>query len=95
MREHPAAGRHQRGSMTSHGLIGRNILGVHALRFFNDRLFNLFHRTHPKQFEFLLHTTDRPKQIDGGWPRLPDEVANLIQVALQIACALGLRVLHA
>ena len=39
--EHAAAGRHERCAVASHGLIGGDVFGVHALGFFDELLLDL------------------------------------------------------
>ncbi len=80
--------------MASHGLIGGDVFGVHALRFFDQRLLDLRNGANADALELLLHAADGPEKIHGGGARLADEVADLIEVAFEVACGLGFGVLH-
>ena len=59
--EDASAGGHQRGAVAAHGLVGGNVFGVHALRFFDQRLLDLRDRTDAEDVKFLLHAADRPE----------------------------------
>ena len=92
--KHSALGRHESGAMASHGLVGGNILGVHVLRFFDQRLLDLWDRANADALKLLLHAADRPEKIYSRGPRLADYIASLIEVTLEIASGFGLRIFH-
>ncbi len=81
--------------MAAHGLVGGDIFGVHALRFFDQRLPNLRDGADAKGFKFLLHAADRPEQVDGGGARLADGLANLIELFFEVGAVLRFGILHA
>ena len=47
--------------MPAHGLVGGDVLSMHALRFFDQGLFDLRDRFSAEQFEFVVHPADRPE----------------------------------
>ena len=61
MREHAATGGHQSCAMPAHCLVGSDVLSVHALRFFDQGLFDLRHGLPAEKFEFVAHAADRPE----------------------------------
>ena len=63
MCEYSAARRHQNGAVLAHRLIGRDVFGVHPLRFFYQSIFDLLQREMRKRFQLLAHALDRPKKI--------------------------------
>ena len=81
VRKHSAFARHQRCAVASHGLVGGDIFGVHALRFFDEVLLDLRDGTNAHALELLLHAADGPEQIDRRRPSLADYVAGLVEVA--------------
>ena len=93
--QHSAFARHQRRAVASHGLVRGNIFRVHALGLFHELSLDLCDGTNPYAFEFLLHPPDGPEKIHRRRPRLADYIADLIEIALEIADRLRLRVLHA
>ena len=70
--------------MASHGLVGSDVFGVHALRFFDEVLFDLRDRTNAHVFKLLL-TANGPEEVNGGRPTLTNQVASLVKVAFQLA----------
>jgi hypothetical protein len=90
-----AFGGHKRGAMASHGLIGGNVFGVHALRLFDEALLDVRNGTNAHALELLLHAPDGPEKIDRGRTRFADDLADLVEVALQIANRFGFRIVHA
>ncbi len=95
VREHSARTRHQRRAMASHGLVRRDVFRVHALRFFNQLPFNLRNGPDADPLVLLLHAANRPEQVHRSRPRFADEVADLVEVALQVARRLRLGIVHA
>src|SRR5579859_836951 len=93
--EHSAAARHERRAVASHGLIRGNVFGVHTLRFFNERLLDLRDRADANALELFLHAADGPEQIHRSGARLSDEVADLIEIAFQVAVRFGFGIVYA
>src|SRR6202050_3295928 len=93
--QHSAGRWDQRSAVASHGLVGGNVFGMHALRFFNQRLLDLRNGLDAKALKFLRHAADGPEKIYGRRARLADDIADLVELALQFADALGLGILHA
>src|SRR6202166_4741711 len=94
VRQHSTFTWHQRRALPPHRLVRGNIFRMHAFALFDQRLFNLCHRTHPQSFELLLHTRNRPKQIHRRRPRCTHVVADRVELALEISNVLRLRRLH-
>ena len=92
--EHAAARRHQGRAVPAHGLVGGDVLGVHALGFFHQRLLDLGQGPHPQHFELVAHALDRPEKIYRGGPGLAHDVADLVKLMLQIAAIFSLGILH-
>ena len=92
--ENAAAGRHQGRAVPAHGLVGGDVFGMHALGFFNQRLLDLRQRPHPQHLKLVPHALDRPEKIYRCRPGLPDHIADLIELVLQIAAILSFRSLH-
>ena len=93
--KHSAFARHERGAVAPHGLVGGYVFGVHALGFFDQILLNLCEGTNPHALELLLHAADRPEEIDGGWTSFADDVADLVELPLEVGHGLRLGVFHA
>src|SRR5262249_53386950 len=74
--------RHERCTVASHGLVGGDVLGVHALRFFDQRLPDLRQWPNANPLKLFLHALDRPEQIDRCWTRLADDLARLVEILL-------------
>ena len=80
--------------MAAHLLINCDVFGVHALRLFNDRVFDLRDWTHSEHFEFLLHSPNCPKQINCSRTRFPDHIAHLIEFSFELSNRFGFGILH-
>jgi hypothetical protein len=72
-----------------------NVLRVHAPCFFNQIALDVRNRPHPNTLKLLLHAPDRPEQVHRRRPGLADEVADLVEFALQVALRFRLGVVHA
>src|SRR4051812_31632232 len=83
MRKHATTGWHQGCAMPAHGLIGSNILGVHALGFFDERLLDLRNWVPTEQVEFCAHAADGPEEIYCRRSCLADYVADRIKLLPQ------------
>src|SRR6267143_4068036 len=94
VREHAPAGGHEGSAVASHGLVGGDVFGVHALGFFDECLLDVRERTDAQEFELLLHATDRPEEIDGGGARLADDFADLVELLLEVVDIVSLGMLH-
>src|SRR5208282_2828246 len=81
--------------MASHGLIGGDIFGMHALRLFDQFLLDAFDGADAEGFKFLGHAADRPEQVDGSGARLADGLADLVEIFLEVGAGLGFGILHA
>ena len=93
--EDSAFGGHERGAVASHGLVGGDVFGVHALRFLDKPLLDVRNGTDADALELLLHAADGPEKIDRRRPGFADEVADLIEVALKVAGRFGFGIVHA
>src|SRR6202140_1965379 len=93
--QHSARARDQRGAVAPHCLVRCDVFRVHALRLFNQIVLDLRDGPDAYALEFFLHSANRPEQIDGCGTRLADEVANLVEVALEVARRLGFGIIHA
>ena len=80
--------------MPAHGLVGRDIFGMHALGFLHQRLLDLRQRPHAQHFKFVAHALDRPEKIYRGGPGLADDVTDLVKVMLQISAIFSLGIFH-
>src|SRR5215470_2694618 len=81
--------------MASHGLVRSNVLGVDALRFFDQRLLDLRNRTDAQRFKLFLHAADRPEEIDRGRTRLANGFTDLVEVVLEVSAIFRLGVFYA
>jgi len=81
--------------VASHGLVGGDIFGVHALSFFDQSLLDLRDGADAEGFKFYRHAADRPKQVDGGGTRLAVDFADLIEIFSQVGAGLCFGILHA
>ena len=91
--EHSSFGGHEDSAVPSHGLVGGDVLGVHALGFFDQSLLDLGERSDADALQFFLHAANGPEQIHGGGARLANDIARLIEISLQIADGFGFRIL--
>jgi len=81
--------------VASHGLVGGDVLGVHALGFFDEILLDLRNGANANALKFLRHAADRPEEVDGGGARLADGFADLIEIFFQIGTVFGFGIFHA
>ncbi len=81
--------------MASHGLVGGDVFGVHALGFFDEILLDLRDGANADALEFLRHAADRPEQVNGGGAGLADGFADLVEIFFEIGAVLGFGILHA
>ena len=94
VREHSAGTRHQRGAVTSHRLVRRDVLRVHALSFFDQLSLDLRNGPDADALVFLLHSPYRPEQIHRSRPRFADQIADLVEVALEVAGRFSFGIVH-
>ena len=93
--EHASAGRHQSCAVRAHGLVSGNVLGMHALRFFDQGLLDLRQRTYSQQFKLRSHAPDRPEKIHRRRPGLADDITNLVKLLFELANISSLRIFYA
>ena len=83
--QHSAFVGHQRGTVSSHGLVGGDVFGVHALGFFDEILLDLRDGSNAHPLELFLHAADGPEEIHGRRTGFADDVADLVEFAFQVA----------
>src|SRR5215467_5794280 len=95
MSENCAFARHERRAVASHGLIGGDVFGMHALRFFDEISLDLRNWTYADTLKLFLHPLNRPEEIHCCGARLTDQIADRVEVALEIAGRFGFGVIDA